>query len=129
MTTQQALQWRYATKRFDESRHLSPAELSTLMQTVNLTASSYGLQAYRVFVVEDEEIKAQLRAASHDQAQLTEASHIFVFAAKTDVAPAYVEAYIERIAGTRNLPLDKVEGFGNYIKGSLEDKSPDFLTN
>ena len=124
-----ALRWRYATKRFDPTRKVSEDNLQNLMEAVNLSASSFGLQHYRMVVVEDAGVKKELRAASHDQAQLTESSHVFVFAAMTEVSPAYVDEYMQRMADTRGLPVEKVQGFGEYIKGSLKDKSADYIQN
>ena len=124
-----ALRWRYATKRFDPTKNVSEKDLRQLMQAVNLSASSFGLQHYRLVVVGDDAVKKELRAASYDQAQLTESSHVFVFAAMTEVSPDYVDDYMQRMADTRGLPVEQVQGFGEYIKGSLKDKSPDFIDN
>ena len=46
-----ALSWRYATKRFDETRTVSPQQLETVLEATNLTATSYGLQPFRFVVV------------------------------------------------------------------------------
>ncbi len=124
-----ALRWRYATKRFDPAKKVSENDLRQLMEAVNLSASSFGLQHYRLVVVGDDAVKKELRAASYDQAQLTESSHVFVFAAMTEVSPDYVDDYMQRMADTRGLPVEQVQGFGEYIKGSLKDKSAEFIDN
>lgn len=124
-----ALKWRYATKRFDPSRKVSESDLKKLMEAVNLSASSFGLQAYRVWVIGDREVKEKLCKASYDQPQLTESSHTFVFAAKTRVEPAYVDDYMRRIAAIREQPLEKVQGFGEYIKSTLVDKPDEYVLN
>lgn len=129
MQLTEALQWRYATKRFDPAKKVSHEDLELLMQAVNLTASSFGLQPYRVMVVQDGKIKQKLREASYDQPQLTESSHVFVFAAKTDMNGDYVDEYIQLVADTRGLDLTKISGFGTYIKDSLTGKSPEFIVN
>ena len=124
-----ALRWRYATKRFDPTKKVREDDLRQLTQAVNLSASSFGLQHYRLVVVGDDAVKKELRAASYDQAQLTESSHVFVLAAMTEVSADYVDDYMQRMADTRGLPVEQVQGFGEYIKGSLKDKSPDFIDN
>lgn len=124
-----ALQWRYATKKFATDRQVSDEDLRQLMEAVNLTASSFGLQHYRVIVVQDQATKDKLLPASYDQGQITDCSHLFVFAAKTDLTGDYVDEYMQRMADTRGLPLDQVSGFGTYIKGTLTDKSEDFIVN
>lgn len=124
-----ALNWRYATKKFDNSKSVSDADLSTLKQAVNLTATSFGLQPFRVLIVTDQATKDKLRAAAYDQGQVSDASHIFVFAAKLDVTPEYVDDFIKLTAETRDIPLESVEGYGEYIKGSIASKDDTFIRN
>lgn len=114
-----ALNWRYATKRFDAERKVKNEDIETLKQAVNLTASSYGLQHYRLLVIDNAELKAKLREASYNQPQLTEASHIFVLANKTEMSPEYIEDFICRTADTRSIAYDDIKGYGDYIKGSV----------
>lgn len=122
------LKWRYATKKFDATKTVSDADIHTLKEAVNLAATSYGLQPFRVAVITDPAVKEKLREAAHGQPQLTTASHVFVFAAKTDVSAAYVDDFIKHLAETRGIPLDAVKGYGDYIKGSIEGKSAEFYT-
>ena len=125
----EALNWRYATKKFDTSKTVSDADISTLKQAVNLTASSFGLQPYRVLIVTDQETKSKLRAAAYDQGQVSDASHVFVFASKLDVTPEYVDEFIKLTAETRDIPVETIEGYGEYIKGSIADKDETFILN
>ena len=39
-----SLNWRYATKKFDETKKVSSNTIKTLKEAFNLTATSYGLQ-------------------------------------------------------------------------------------
>ena len=55
------LNWRYATKKFDPAKKLSTDQLNTLLDAVQLAPSSAGLEPYKVLVIEDPEIRAQLR--------------------------------------------------------------------
>ena len=52
--------WRYATKKFDASKKVSTADLNTLKEAIRLSTSSYGLQPYTVFIIENAEIKEKL---------------------------------------------------------------------
>lgn len=122
-----ALEWRYATKRFDENKKVSDADIETLKKAVNLAATSYGLQPFRVLLISDPAVKEQLRAASYNQPQLTESSHVFVFASMLEVTPEYVDGFIKLLADTRGIPFDAVKGYADYIKGSLATKDADFV--
>ena len=59
MSLIEKLNWRYATKKFDATKKLSKEQLDTLLHAIRLAPSSYGLQSYKVLVVEKPEIREQ----------------------------------------------------------------------
>jgi nitroreductase len=75
------LQWRYATKKMDASKTVSQDKVDRIVEAARLAPSSSGLQPYEVVVVSNTEVRARIRAAANDQAQITEGSHLLVFAA------------------------------------------------
>lgn len=122
------LNWRYATKKFDATQKLSSEQLNTLLDAVQLAPSSAGLQAYRIIVVENPQIKEQLREAARGQQQLTTASHVIVFAAETTLDSTYVKNYIDRIAETRGVERVNLEGFETSINNHLSTMTSDAKT-
>jgi nitroreductase len=124
-----SLKWRYATKHFDAAKKVSDADIQTLQQSVSLAATSYGLQPFRVALITDPKVKEQLQAASFNQAQFTESSHIFVFANMLEVSDDYVDRFIKRFAETRGIPVDAIQGYADYIKGSLKGKGAAFIND
>ncbi|OAV44119.1 NAD(P)H-dependent oxidoreductase [Lewinella sp. 4G2] len=123
----EALQYRYATKKFDANRAATDAQISELKQAVQLSASSFGLQPYRILVVSNPAIKKDLRAAAYDQSQVSDAGHIFIFAAKTSMSAEYIDDFIKMTATQRDIPVDVIEGYGEYIKGSVLSKDEEFI--
>lgn len=77
----QDLQWRYATKKMDPSKAVPQEKVDRIVEAVRLTASSSGLQPYEVFVVTNPELRAQIKPHAWNQAQVTDCSHLLVFAA------------------------------------------------
>jgi len=110
-----ALNWRYATKIFDPSIKISPADWSTLQQSLVLTPSSFGMQPWRFVVVADASTRAKLKAASWDQSQITDASHLVVFAARTQLNEQDVQRHIERVAAVRGIPVSSVEPYKQRV--------------
>lgn len=108
--------WRYATKQFDADKKIPQDKLALLKEAIRLSASSYGLQPYRIFIVEDTDTRKKIQEASFNQSQVTEASHLIVFAAMTTFENSDVDAYISNTAKTRAIDIDLVAGYGNYIK-------------
>ena len=113
--------WRYATKKFDTSKKVSAEDLATLKEAIRLSASSFGLQLYKVIVVENPEIRAKLQEASWGQTQVTEASHLLVFANQTTATAADVDAYLNNAIATRKLPQGALDGYGDYMKGAISN--------
>ncbi|SHM57023.1 NAD(P)H-dependent oxidoreductase [Flavobacterium chilense] len=119
------LNWRYATKKFDAAKKISDADLNTLKEAVRLAASSYGLQPYKVVIVENPEIREQLKAAAYGQTQITDASQIFIFANDLNAGAESVDAYIKNISETRGVPADALAGFADMMKGTIANLSQD----
>ena len=76
------LRWRYATKKFDPTRKIVAEDWRSLEQALVHSPSSFGLQPWKFFVVTDPDLKAKLKTASWNQSQITDASHLVVFAIK-----------------------------------------------
>ena len=111
--------WRYATKKFDTTKKVSAEDLATLKEAIRLSASSFGLQLYKVIIVENPELRAKLLTASWGQTQIVDASHLLIFANQTTVENADVDHYLNNVATTRNLPIDALAGYGDFMKGSV----------
>jgi nitroreductase/dihydropteridine reductase len=119
MSLIEKLNWRYATKKFDHTKKLSAEQLDELLKAVQLSPSSAGLQAYKVIVVEDAAIKEQLRAAANNQAQLTDASQVIIFASETNLDEAYAKNYIDLVAKTRSVGRETLAGFEQMLTGNI----------
>ena len=94
-------------------------EWDKLEQALVLAPSSWGLQPYKFVVVTDPALKAQLLPAAFGQAQITDCSHLVVFAARTDVTDENVEHYLARITEVRGVERAHLDGFAQVIKGDI----------
>ena len=113
------LHWRYATKKFDPSRKISAEKWAILEEAVSLAPSSYGLQPWRPFVILDPQVRQRLRPVAHNQPQITDASHLVVFAAKLKVTEQDVEEFIQRVAQQRKLPKESLAQYRSKIVGDV----------
>lgn len=113
------LNWRYATKKFDVDKKVSPEDVAALLESIQLSASSYGLQPYEVFVIEDPELREKLREVSWNQPQITDASHLLVFANMISIDENYINAYLKNISKTRNLELENLKGLEDMLKNTV----------
>lgn len=111
--------WRYATKKFDASKKISDNDLETLKEAIQLSTSSYGLQPYKVLIIENPEVRKQLLPVSWGQTQIVDASHLLVFANYADVDDAKIEKYIANIANTREISVENLQGFSDLMKSKI----------
>jgi nitroreductase len=117
--------WRYATKKFNSEKKISNSDLEILKEAIQLSSSSYGLQPYKVLIIENKEIRKQLQPASWGQSQITDASHLFVFASETNVDAEYITRYADNMAKTRNIPFDSVKGYADFMIGNISTLTPE----
>lgn len=121
------LHWRYAVKQFDASRRIAPEVWAKLEDSLVLSPSSYGLQPWKFFVVNDPTTRQKLLPASWNQKQVVDASHLVVFAVKADVGPAEAERLIQRSSDVRGIPLAALEGYKKMMVGSLTRATPEHV--
>lgn len=119
------LQWRYATKKFDDTKKISDENLKILLESMQLTASSYGLQPYHIFVITDPEIRKKLQPVSWGQSQIVDASHLILLANKTDVNANWIDAYLANVSETRNIPVEALNGYADFMKSKVLTLSPE----
>ncbi|MFO0937654.1 MAG: NAD(P)H-dependent oxidoreductase [Gemmataceae bacterium] len=119
------LKWRYATKKFDPARKIDPETWHALEQSLILSPSSYGLQPWKFFIVENPETRKQLLPFSWNQNQIVDASHLVVFAVKKDVGVADAERLVNRTTHVRGMAAGSLDGFLKMLTGSLSRHTPD----
>lgn len=105
------LNWRYATKKMDPTRAVPQASVERIVEAARLAPTSSGLQPFEVIVVTNPEVRAKIQAVAWNQAQITEGSHLLVFAAWDNYTAERINAmfdYTNDVRGFRN------EGFEAY---------------
>lgn len=121
---QSALTWRYAVKKFDPAKKIPAVTWQTLEHSLVLSPSSFGLQPWKFFVVDNPETRAKLLPVSWGQKQVVDASHLVVFAVKANVGPADAQRLIDRTSEVRGVPAAALEGYKGMMVGSLTGLAP-----
>ena len=80
MNTLDAIRQRRAIKHFDPTHQFTKEETQQLIELAMQSPSSFNIQHWRLVNVTDKALRTQLRAAAHDQTQVTDASLLFVIA-------------------------------------------------
>jgi nitroreductase len=113
------LHWRYATKVFDPKRKLTAQQWAGLAEVLRLAPSSYGLQPWKFFLVQNRELRLKLRTHSYDQAQVVDCSHFVVMASLRQVSAQYVRTCVQSMADERGLSLESLLGYQSVIEEDI----------
>jgi nitroreductase / dihydropteridine reductase len=107
----QKLEWRYATKKFNPAKAVPQEKVERILEAVRLAATSSGLQPYEVIVVTNAEVRAKIQPIAWNQAQITEGSHLLVFAAWDNYTAERINTMFDLVNDERGM---KNEGWENY---------------
>ncbi|UYL09665.1 NAD(P)H-dependent oxidoreductase [Bdellovibrio sp. SKB1291214] len=116
---QEALEWRYAVKKFDPTKKISEQDMKTLLESLKLAPSSYGVQPWKFLVIENPKVREELKPVSWNQTQITDASHQIVFLYKDTMDEAFVQKYIDRIVEVRGIPAEALQGYKDMMITNL----------
>jgi nitroreductase len=117
--------WRYATKKFDATKKISTEDLNLLKEAIRLSSSSYGLQPYKVLIIEDADLREKLKPFAWGQSQITDASQLIVFANEINIGDAEIDTYINNISETRGIPTENLSGYGDFMKSKITPLAQD----
>ena len=116
------LNWRYATKKFDPAKKLEDAKLDRILEAVRLAPTSSGLQPFEVFVVTNAELRARIRAVGWDQSQITDASHLLVFAAWNDITEERINMMFKLATDERGVVNEGWENYRKVLTGIVAER-------
>ncbi|MFV0337151.1 MAG: NAD(P)H-dependent oxidoreductase [Chthoniobacterales bacterium] len=114
-TLLEQLRWRYATKQFDPTQKIPTETWEVLKEALVLSPSSFGLQPWKFLLVEKSDVRRELQAASWNQSQIVDASHLVVFTVKHPLTTQDVKDHITQISATTGASADRLSGLENVI--------------
>lgn len=122
MDIQAALNWRYAVRKFTTEK-LPDTRVRALLDATRKSASSYGLQPYKLIVIASRDIREKLLPVSFGQQKVLDCSHLVVFAAQRNVGDDTVDQYVERLIRLRCVTQESVADYASHMKGALASKT------
>lgn len=122
-----SLKWRYAVKKFDTDKELSGAQINTLKEAFNLTATSYGLQPLKLIVIKNKVVQEKLVPFSWNQPQVLQASHLLVICIQDNYTTKEVENYFNLVQKIRNTPDAVIYPFKKFLTAEISKKTQEEL--
>ncbi|MGM0634810.1 MAG: nitroreductase family protein [Bacteroidota bacterium] len=120
----EALQWRYAVKKFDDTSIIPREQVDQLEKAFNLTPTSYGLQPVKLVVIQNKKTQETLMEHSFNQPQIGTASHVLVFCIENKIDENFILDNFERIKKIRNTSDEILAPFRDFLIQDFGRKSP-----
>ncbi len=118
------LQWRYATKKMDPTKVVTQDKLDRIIEAARLAPTSSGLQPFEVFVISNAEVRKQIRAVANDQSQVTDGSHLLVFAAWDNYTPERINHMFDLNVSLRGGTNEGWENYRNMLLKNYTVRDP-----
>ncbi|AJQ92636.1 NAD(P)H-dependent oxidoreductase [Gynuella sunshinyii] len=119
------LNWRYATKKMDPSKPVPQEKVDNILEAVRLAPTSSGLQPFEVIVVKNKEIKEKIRAIAWDQSQVTDCSHLLVFAAWDNYTEERINMMFDLVNEERGFKNEGWEAYRQKLLAGYPPRDPE----
>lgn len=119
------LNWRYATKAMDPTKKVPEAKVTAILEAANLAPTSSGLQPFEILVVKNPELRAKIRTVAWDQAQVTDGSHLLVFAAWDNYTAERIDAVVAQTHAERGTPMAQLNAYYDNLKATYLPRDPE----
>jgi nitroreductase len=124
----EALNWRYATKKMS-GKTVPREKINYILEAARLAPSSSGLQPYQIFAITNKELLEKVKAIAYNQSQITDASHVLVFAAWDGYTSDKIANVFNNTIAERGLPSDAMDGNKNQLWSMFEPLGKDWHAN
>ena len=116
----ESLHWRYATKRMTGEK-IPNEKINTILEAARLAPTSSGIQPFSILVITDRKLMEKIQPIAYNQPQITEASHLLVFAVWDNITSEKIDYVYDQITRERNLPADALASYVDRLKEMFAD--------
>ncbi|QQV02181.1 MULTISPECIES: NAD(P)H-dependent oxidoreductase [Chryseobacterium] len=125
----EALSRRYSVKKFNPDIKVPESILLNILESGKLSASSQGLQPYKIFVIQSNDMLQKLIPAFYNPSQIKTCSHLIVIVSKKVIEDQYINGYFNHISEVRNIDLEQLTSFKNNINQHINQQTENQLLN
>ena len=116
-TLSEMMSWRYATKKMDPGKAVPEGDIAQILDAVRMAPTSSGTQPFQVFVITNPEVRREIRKVAWDQAQITDGSHLVLFAAWDNYTSERIDAVTTQMAEERGGENPLLTAYYDNLKG------------
>ena len=119
-----ALKWRYATKKMN-GKTVSQDKVNAILEAAYLAPSSSGLQPFEIIVITNAELKDKIKAIANGQTQITDCSHLLIFAAWDNYTTERINEVFSRTVAERGVPANSMDDYKNRLTSRYISLTPE----
>jgi len=116
--------WRYATKKMNPSIPVPAEKVEAIIEAVRMAPTSSGLQPFELFVITNKELRSKIAEAANGQAQITDGSHLLVFATWDNYTAERIDEVVQLTVEARG-DLPTLRGYFDYLKANYVPRDPE----
>lgn len=125
MSLIEAFKWRYATKKFDNSKKLDDETVEKIIEAARLAPTSSGLQPFELFVITNPKLKKEIVSISYGQEMPEQCSHLLVFAVWDGYTDERIEHIYDITTNERQLAADRYDAYKKRLKEGFASRTPE----
>ena len=123
-TLTEIMGWRYATKKMNPSTPVPQEKVEAIIEAVRMAPTSSGLQPFELLVITNNELRSKIAEAANGQAQITDGSHLLVFATWDNYTAERIDEVVQLTVEARG-DLPTLRGYFDYLKANYVPRDPE----
>jgi len=113
------LNWRYAAKRMNGTT-VPEEKVALILEAIRLSPTSLGFHAFKVYVIENPQLKEKIFNEACHQPQIKESSHLLVFTPYRNISTELVKEHMEFFSKTRAVELESLSYFDSQFSKIID---------
>lgn len=113
------LLWRHACKGMNGEK-VPQEKIDKILEAINLAPTSLGLQAYKILIIENQELKETIFRDACPQQPITACSHLLIFASYTQITEKDLDIYFDLIERKRNPGKEWLTNYRRKVESFME---------
>lgn len=118
------LDWRYATKAMDPTRTVPADKIDRIIEAARLAPTSSGLQPFKVILVTNPDLRAQIAPVAWNQKQIVDGTALLVFAAWDNYTAERIDSFVDLTAQARGGLTDSLTAYYDKLKAGYLPRDP-----
>ena len=120
-TLSDLMSWRYATKKMNTSSPVPAERVEAIIEAVRMAPTSSGLQPFELFVITNNDLRSKIAEAAHGQSQITDGSHLLVFAAWDNYTAERIDEVLQLNIDARG-DSPTLRGYYDFLKAKYVER-------